>query len=257
MSGSSPCLPARLADRRGIAYTGWIESLLNLSCGVRRMDKLLEQITGELLGQVNIESVNPLEPVKVSGVPKPWSVLGTGNYAAVFCRQGAEEFAVKIYAPGRPGIEEEAEVYCRLGQHPAFSECYYAGADFLVLKRLGGVTFYDSMQRGILITGQAIEDIDNALQYARSRGLRPHDIHAKNVMLRDGRGLIVDVSDFLKDDDCSMWEDFKRLYYRLYRPVASRRVFPVPRLILETVRRGYRLWRRRKQRRSGFNDLKR
>lgn len=76
-------------------------------------------------------------------------------------------------------------------------------------------------------------------------------------MLRDGRGLIVDVSDFLKDDDCSMWEDYKRLYYRLYQPVASRRVFPVPRLILETVRRGYRLWRRRKQRRSGFNHLKR
>lgn len=98
------------------------------------MDKLLEQITGELLGQVSIESVNPLEPVKVSGVPKPWSVLGTGNYAAVFCRQGAEEFAVKIYAPGRPGIEEEAEVYRRLGHHQAFSECYYAGADFLVLK---------------------------------------------------------------------------------------------------------------------------
>ncbi|MFD2875974.1 serine/threonine protein kinase [Paenibacillus rhizoplanae] len=216
------------------------------------MEKLLEQITGELLGQVSIESVNPLEPVKVGGVPKPWKVLGTGNYAAVFCRQGAEEYAVKIYAPGRPGIEEETEVYRLLGQHPAFSECYYAGADFLVLKRLGGVTFYDSMQRGILITGQAIEDIDNALQYARSRGLRPHDIHAKNVMLRDGRGLIVDVSDFLKDDDCSMWEDYKQLYYRLYQPVASRRVFPVPRLILEAVRRGYRFWRRRKQGRSGF-----
>lgn len=52
------------------------------------------------------------------------------------------------------------------------------------------------MKQGILITEQAIRDIDIALDYARSRGLHPHDVHAKNVMVNDGRGLIVDVSDF-------------------------------------------------------------
>lgn len=242
-----------MAVRRRIAYTKLNRILNNHSCGVSGMEKLLKQITDELLGQVIIESVNPLEPVVVRNVPKPWKILGTGNYAAVFCRQGAEAYAVKIYAPGRPGIGEEAEVYRSLGRHPAYSECYYAETDFLILKRLGGVTFYDAMKRGILIPGQAIEDIDNALKYARSRGLRPHDIHAKNVMLRDGRGLIVDISDFLKDDDCSMWEDFKRLYYRLYWPVASRRVFPLPRPVLETVRRGYQLWRRWKEKTSRPN----
>lgn len=67
------------------------------------MDKLLEQITGELLGQVSIESVNPLEPVKVSGVPKPWSVLGTGNYAAVFCRQGSRGIRSEDLRAGQAG----------------------------------------------------------------------------------------------------------------------------------------------------------
>ncbi|WNS46967.1 serine/threonine-protein kinase [Paenibacillus sp. MMS20-IR301] len=211
------------------------------------MQELLEQITGELLAKVLIESVDPQEPVKVRAVPKPWKLLGTGNYAAVFYHPEAADYAVKVYAPGRPGLEEEAEVYRRLGRHPAFSECYYTGAGFLILKRLKGVTFYDSMKKGVLITGQAVQDIDYALEYARSRGLHPHDVHAKNVMIQNGRGLIVDISDFLKEEDCSMWEDYKKAYYHLYRPVASRWMFPVPGMILEAVRKGYRLWRRRKQ----------
>jgi hypothetical protein len=222
-------------------------AIIELSCGVSGMEKLIERIKGELLAQATIESVDPLEPVKVRSVPKPWKVLGTGNYAAVFYHPEAPDYAVKVYAPGRPGLTEEAEVYRRLGRHPAFSECYYSGPDFLILKRLQGVTFYDSMKRGILITAQAIEDIDSALGYARSRGLHPHDVHAKNVMVQDGRGLIVDISDFLKDEDCSMWEDFKKAYYHLYRPVASRWMFPIPRPILEIVRKGYRLWRRLKE----------
>lgn len=100
------------------------------------MEKLLELVTGELLAKATIESVDPKEPVKVRSVPKPWKVLGTGNYAAVFYHPEAPDYAVKVYAPGRPGLTEEAEVYRRLGRHPAFSECYYNGPDFLILKRL-------------------------------------------------------------------------------------------------------------------------
>lgn len=123
-------------------------AIIELSCGVSGMEKLIERIKGELLAQATIESVDPLEPVKVRSVPKPWRVLGTGNYAAVFYHPEAPDYAVKVYAPGRPGLAEEAEVYRRLGRHPAFSECYYSGPDFLILKRLQGVTFYDSMKRG-------------------------------------------------------------------------------------------------------------
>lgn len=209
------------------------------------MEKLLELITGELLKNLSVESVHPKEPVKVRCVPKPWMLLGAGNYAAVFFHPDYANYAVKVYAPGRPGLEEEAEAYRRLGHHPAYSECYYAGPDFLILKRLKGVTLYDCMKRGMLISDQAIRDIDSALEYARSRGLHPHDVHAKNVMIKDGRGLVVDVSDFLKQEDCGMWDDFKKAYYRLYLPVASRCLFPVPGAVLEAVRKGYRLLRSR------------
>ncbi|WP_025692750.1 serine/threonine-protein kinase [Paenibacillus zanthoxyli] len=209
------------------------------------MEKLLKMITEELLKHLVLESVHPEDPIEVRNVPEPWVLLGSGNYAAVLCHPDYDKYAVKIYAPGRPGLAEEVEVYRRLGTHPAYAELYHAGPDFLVLKRLRGVTFYDCMKRGIPITDQAIRDIDEALKYATSRGLHPHDVHAKNVMTQDGRGLIVDVSDFLKQEDCTMWDDFKKAYTRLYRPIASLWLFPVPRPVLEMVRKGYRLWRRR------------
>lgn len=105
------------------------------------MEKLTELITDELMLKAAIESIDPQEPVKVSNVPYPWRLLGCGNYAAVFCHPDYEAYAVKIYAPGRPGLEEEAEVYKLLGQHPAYAQCYYIGNTFLILDRLRGVTF--------------------------------------------------------------------------------------------------------------------
>lgn len=42
-----------------------------------------------------------------------------------------------------------------------------------------------------------------------------------------------------------MWEDFKKAYYRLYKPIASRWIFPVPQALLELVRKAYK-WRKKK-----------
>lgn len=110
-------------------------------------------------------------------MPVPWQLLGTGNYAAVFEHPDYPEQVVKIYAPGRPGFEQEVEVYRRLGYHPAFSECLYAQKPFLILKRLHGVTLYDCLHRGLPIPQQVIRDIDQALDDTRSQGFFPHDVH--------------------------------------------------------------------------------
>ncbi|MEK8130667.1 hypothetical protein WMW72_22425 [Paenibacillus filicis] len=72
--------------------------------------------------------------------------------------------------------------------------------------------------------------------------MNPHDVHGKNVMLQDGRGKVVDVSDFLKQEPCQMWDDLKGAYGRFYRPWLSR--LPIPEALLNTVRRGYRVWRK-------------
>jgi hypothetical protein len=202
---------------------------------------LLKSIYEDLLPSLQIESVNPRDPIKVKYLPQPWGLLGKGNYAAVVDHPDYPECVVKIYAPGRPGYEEEVEVYRRLGSHPAFSECLYAADGFLVLKRLDGITLYDCMHLGLPIPQQVIQDIDEALDYARSRGLQPHDVHGRNVMMHQGRGLVVDISDFLHQEACSKWNDLKKAYYWLYRPVLRPLRLRVSYSALNMLRKCYRL----------------
>ncbi len=202
---------------------------------------LLETIYQELLPRLQIESVNPRNPIQISYLPQPWQLLGKGNYAAVVYHPDYSECVVKIYAPGRPGFEEEVEVYRRLGSHPAFSECLYAKDSFLILKRLYGTTLYDCMHLGLPIPKQVIRDIDEALDYARRCSLHPHDVHGRNVMMYQGRGLVVDISDFLHLEACSKWNDLKKAYYWLYRPVLRPLRLRVPYSGLDMLRKSYRL----------------
>lgn len=208
------------------------------------MEPLAKVVYQGLLPALRIESVSPHDPIVVRHVPSPWRVLGRGNYAAVLSHPDHPDLVVKVYAPGRPGFEAEREVYRRLGDHPAYSECLYAENGFLVLRRLHGVTLYDSVHRGLPIPEQVIQDIDRALDYARSRGMHPHDVHGRNVMMQDGRGLVVDVSDFLKEEDCTKWEDLKTAYRRVYRPLLMPLRLRVPYFALDAVRLAYRLFRR-------------
>ncbi len=214
------------------------------------MQRLIDSIYQDLLPNLQIESIDPHNPVVVHAVPVPWQLLGNGNYAAVLCHPSYPDVVVKIYAPDRPGFEEEVEVYRRLSSHPAFSECLHAGENYLILKRLHGVTLYDCLQRGMRIPKRVIQDIDQALEYARKRGLHPHDVHGRNVMMFEGRGLVVDISDFLQEETCSKWNDLKRAYYWLYLPILSPLRLRVPSWVLDLVRHSYRFCRHAIKRRS-------
>jgi hypothetical protein len=214
------------------------------------LEAFLHIVHEDLLPSLQLESDDPHEPVVVRHVPGPWKTLGVGNYAAVFAHPGYPDLVVKLYAEGRDGWEDEVRVYERLGKHPAYAECYKADRErrYLVLRRLRGVTFYECLRHGIRIPVQAVRDIDDALDYARSRGLYPHDVHGKNVMVGEsGRGRVVDVSDFLKNESCNMWRDLKKAYYRIYLPFIHDRPSPLPDPLLNGVRRGYRLFRKGKE----------
>ncbi|PZV07316.1 MAG: serine/threonine protein kinase [Leptolyngbya sp.] len=205
---------------------------------------LVKRVRQELLPNLHLESIHPCDPVVVHRLPAPWSCLGTGNYAAVFAHPDYPEQVIKVYAPGRPGIEAEVEVYRRLGEHPAFSQCYFSAAPFLILRRLPGVNLYDSLHRGIDIPPQVIRDIDAALAYARQRGLFPHDVHGRNVMQHEGHGVVVDVSDFLNATPDRAWRDVKWAYWWIYRPFFRPLRLRIPYVWLDWVRAGYRLFRR-------------
>jgi hypothetical protein len=197
----------------------------------------------QLAAEVKIDSINPYDPVKVSYFPQPWQLLGAGNYAAVFIHPNYQDIVIKIYAPGRSGWAEEVEVYKLLGYHQSFSQCFSAEDSWLILKRLHGVTLYDCMHLGLKIPQQVIQDIDQALDYAKSKGLNPHDVHGRNVMMSEGRGLVVDISDFLDLSPCRAWQDLKLAYYWLYRPLISWHHLPVPYWLLDGIRSLYRRYR--------------
>jgi hypothetical protein len=234
-------MPAR-ASREGSPDPGLASS--TSPAPAPSLDALVDLIERALLPELRIESVYARDPVVPRRVPAPWRVLGAGNYAAVLVHPEHPTVVVKVYAPGRPGLEAETEVYARLGRHPAYSSCVHAGAGYLVLARLHGVTLYDAVHRGLPIPPRVIRDIDEALDYARSRGLHPHDVHGRNVMMHDGRGLVVDVSDFLEREDCAKWRDLRRAYHRVYRPLLMPLRLRVPYAVLDLVRAGYRLVRR-------------
>ncbi|MCI3926901.1 serine/threonine protein kinase [Paenibacillus sp. TRM 82003] len=215
------------------------------------MERFIERVYEELLPNFKVESVDPHDPVVVTRLPVPWKLLGRGNYAAVVVHPEHPDRVVKVYAPGREGWEEEVEVYRRLGNHPAYSECLHADEDvrLLILRRLYGKTLYECVLKGIRIPKAAIDDVDRALEYARDRGLNPHDVHGKNVMLtNEGRGVVVDVSDFLQPDRCNMWRDMKRAYYRIYLPFLHDRPVAIPDSLMNGVRKGYRMLRKGRKR---------
>ncbi len=204
------------------------------------INRLIEIIHQKLLPGLQIESVDPHDPVEVRYLPEEWRLLGKGNYAIVVYHPDYPNQVVKIYAPGRPGFEEEVEVYRRLGSHEAFSECLYARENFLVLKRLYGTTLYDCIHLGVRIPIKVIRDIDRALDYASRCGLHPHDIHGRNVMMHEGKGFVVDISDFLHEDTCSKWNNLKKAYYWFYRPFLSPLKLRIPYFVLDLVRKSYR-----------------
>jgi len=204
------------------------------------LDSLINLVKTDLLPNLKIASIDPHNPVEVLQRPDPWQCLGAGNYAAVFYHPDQPNWVVKVYAPGRPGFDQEVEVYRRLGVHPAFSECLYAQNGFLILKRLYGITLYDCVHQGVRISRQVIHDIDQALDYARQKGLYPHDVHGRNVMLFEGRGFVVDVSDFLHPELCTKWQSLKQAYFWFYRPLIAPLRLKVPYFVLDIVRKSYR-----------------
>ncbi|MFO8239149.1 MAG: serine/threonine protein kinase [Prochlorococcaceae cyanobacterium] len=208
------------------------------------LPELLDHIHNQLLPEIRIHCPDPHDPVRVLNLPRPWRILGCGNYAAVLHHPHHPGLVVKVYGPGRPGLQQEAEVYCRIGSHPAFSQCFHVGAGYLVLRRLHGTTLYDCLRQGIPIPPRVIADVDAALAYDVARGLHGHDVHVRNVMLHQGRGLVVDISDFLNPQPCRAWRDLRWAYRTIYHPLLAPLRLRVPGTLLDGVRRSYRLFRR-------------
>lgn len=211
----------------------------------RRMEHFI-QLARQLNKEIMIESRSPFDPVCPVNTPHPWQMLGCGNYAAVFIHPDYPSYVVKIYGRDEHGLLDEKKVYERLGSHPGYSVCYYTEGRFLILKRIEGITLYDCVHKGIQIPEDVIYDVDEALDYARKKGLTPSDVHGKNVMISNNRGIIVDVSDFYKKETCSKWKDLRKAYFKFYKKTLYHLPIRIPYFVLDLVRIGYRYYRKLK-----------
>jgi predicted Ser/Thr protein kinase len=212
-----------------------------------KFDSYIYLVEKELLPQIRLTMANPFDPIIVINQSNSWKTIGSGNYAGVFTHEAHPEKVVKVYGRSPGDLKKEIEVYQKLGNHESYSQLIDYGETYLVLKRLKGMTLFDALVKGIQIPDQVIKDIDQALEYAKLVGLNPYDVHGKNVVIHEGRGYVVDVSDFYKQGTCRKWTDLKKAYYKFYRPFLYKYHPPIPFFVVEGIRKGYRQYRKIKK----------
>lgn len=209
------------------------------------IEAYIRLIEEELLPNVTLKAENLFDPIEVTNTSSTWKMIGKGNYAAVFYHEKKPDWVVKIYGRSQHELKKEIEVYKKIGgRHKAFSTLFAHGDNYLVLKRIKGITLFNAVIKGKQIPETVMNDIDEALQYAASVGLNPYDVHGKNVVMNGKKGYVVDISDFYKEGYCSKWPDLKKAYKKIYKPFLYHFHPPIPLLIMDGVRKGYRKYKK-------------
>ncbi|HWL23121.1 MAG TPA: serine/threonine protein kinase [Ureibacillus sp.] len=195
------------------------------------------EVAIDSISKVSIYSNPNNDPVTICGCTNNLKCIGIGTDAAVFQSLDAPNYAIKKYAIETINkVKIEKEVYTIIGNSPYFSTCYAAYEDFLVLKFEEGITLYDCLLQGIHIPQQVIDDVENAREYIRCKGLNPRDLHLKNILLQNGRAKILDVSEYLQPGNDFRWEHLKEGYKKYYSLIDGH---PVPLWLVEKVRKLY------------------
>ncbi|MBA2175703.1 serine/threonine protein kinase [Halobacillus locisalis] len=176
---------------------------------------------------------------KVHSYPEQFDWIGQGRSAVAYKIEKTNQ-VVKVFYPKYKHLAQiEADVYRRLSNHDLFPELYDVGDGFLVLEYVAGQTLYDCLIQGVSITEEMVEQVDLAMQYARSQGLNPSDTHLKNILLtEEGAIKVIDVVRFTQEEECPHWDDLKKAYFSYYQ----KRYFPrkFPKFFIEFVIRLYR-----------------
>lgn len=194
-------------------------------------------IVDELFSNIKVISNSNNKPVTIFGSSKELRCIGVGTDAAVFQYVHNPALAYKVYAEDkRRKIEAEKCVYEKLKASAYFPTYYKATDRYLVISFENGITLYDCLLRGIPIPKQAIEDVEDARKFAREKGLNPRDIHFKNVLLQNGRGKVIDVSEYMEEGNDHRWEHLKKAFDEFYHMIEGK---AIPSWVVETIQKWY------------------
>lgn len=160
--------------------------------------------------------------------------IGTGRSAFVF-RIKSTMKAMKVFFPAFSYIaKEEAAIYEQLQDIVYYPSIYASGTNFIVMDYIEGLTLFDCIVQGKVITPSHITEIDHALSLATAQGLNPSDIHLRNIFITTTDEIkIIDVARFRQEKDCVQWENLKKAYRQFY----CKRYFPkrIPAALLNSI----------------------
>lgn len=191
----------------------------------------------EAIGCIGVFGDDSNRQVEIIGEADGLSVIGIGTDAAVFYYEGTPAYAYKVYsehALQKKSIERD--VYKQLEGIPYFPQLYGEGSNYLVMSYEPGPTLLDCLIEGIPVPPQAIKDVEEARRLVRERGLNPRDIHLKNVILQNGRGKVLDVSEYVEGGNDKRWEHLVWAYETFYPTIEGRRI---PEWLLDAVKKSY------------------
>lgn len=192
------------------------------------------------LSKIKVFSRPNNDLVTISGEAEDLTCIGIGTDVAVFQSLFAPAYAFKLFAKDKVNkVKAEANVYHILGDSPYFPTCYASYDDFLVLSYEEGKTLYDCILHGIHIPEQIINEVEDAREYVRKRGLNLRDIHLRNILLQNGSAKIIDVSEYTLPDNDFRWEHLKKGYEQYYHLIDGK---SVPFGLVEMIRKKYNQW---------------
>jgi predicted Ser/Thr protein kinase len=171
--------------------------------------------------------------------PEEYTLIGKGRSAFVF-KDERTNHAIKIFFTEFEHLaKQEADIYAKLSGSPYYPKVFEVGHNYIVMDFIQGYTFYECLQKGILITDDMVRKVDEALSSARSKGLNPSDIHLQNLILTsEGDVKVIDVVRFTQDKVCRQWDDLKEAHQHVYQKKYFFR--RVPKLIIELVKFYYK-----------------
>ena len=168
--------------------------------------------------------------------PDDLELIGKGRSAYVFkLTEEGREMALKVFFPEFKNIAaREAEIYKKLSDSNYYPDIYETGPSYILMEYIKGYTFYECLNKGILIDDDMICEVDRALNDARRKGLNPSDIHLRNLILTpSGTIKVIDVARFLQTKECRQWDDLKTAYQTIYKK--SRFPQRLPKLWMELI----------------------
>lgn len=201
------------------------------------------------LSKIKVFSNPNNEPVTISGEANDLKCIGVGTDAAVFQSLSSPAYAFKIYAKDKVHkVKVEADVYRILQNSPFFPTCFASYDEFLVLSYEEGKTLFDCILLGIHIPEQVVNEVEDAREYVRNKGLNPRDIHLKNILLQNGRAKIIDVSEYTLKGNDFRWEHLKKGYEQYYHLIDGN---SMPFWLVETIRK----WYNQRGKNSSYEEL--